>query len=192
MPTTSPSSFDPGWHQRLSGSLNGKQVRQLAAEIGNNQQQFDALMHFWFHGPGRQAFNSAWVVQHCCNHHPDLFLPHADAVIAHFNKLAHHTTRRIAFRSLALVDVYQLEQSGTLVDMCFTMLYDPNQEASFHYHTINILWRLCSHEPELIPEFRLALERVQQYGTAGTQSRVKAVLKEMDQGKKGGLWRNLP
>jgi len=145
--------------------------------IGGNQELFDELMTHFYSNEYRVTQRAAWIMTHCVDKYPFLINPHLEGLVANLEQpKLHDAVKRNTVRLLQGVDLPE-ELMGRVVDICFKFLLDLKEPAAIRIFSMQVLYNICTKEPELADELRIVIEEFMPHGTAGFRSRGKKILK---------------
>jgi hypothetical protein len=164
------------------------QTMRIVQRIGDDQEAFDELMQLFFHDENRVVQRAAWAVSYCLEEHPEwtaLYLPQLLKNL--HGPVPHDAVKRNTVRALQHIEI-PTELAGEAADILFRFVADPKEPVAVRCFSINTLFNLCKHEPDLLEELRLTIEDIQDNDTTpGLRSRCNRTLKDMEKLKKSGI-----
>jgi len=147
--------------------------------IGDNQALFDKLMTHFFSNEYRVTQRAAWIMTHCTEKRPHLIKPYLAKMVNNLkDEKIHVAVKRNTIRLLQKIAIPE-ELMGTVADLCFNFLANPNETVAVRIFSMSILGEFCKKEPDLAGELRIIIEEFMPHGTAGFRSRGKKTLKAL-------------
>lgn len=160
---------------------NSKQnVKFIVEYIGNDPTRFDELIQLFFYNEIRVAQRASWALGMCGERYPELVKPYLTEMVQHLKKPKHNAVRRNIVRIFQFIEIPE-ELLGETVDICFSLLNDPQEAIANRVFSMTVLYNACLREPLLADELRATIEIHYEDGSAGFKSRGRKILKQLTQ-----------
>ncbi len=157
-----------------------RQTVAIARWVGHDATRFGQLMRAFLKGDHRVTQRSAWMVNECVVHRPELARPWLPQMLRKMQEPGIHVAvpRNIMkiFESVELPKNLQ----GEVVTLCFDYLMNPSAPTAIHAYAMGILLHISREEPDLRNEMRAVIERLVPVGSAGVAARARRVLSRLD------------
>ncbi len=150
-------------------------VLRLARHIGNDPDQFKALMDVFFGGSYRLTQRAAAVMNCCAETHPGLIEPYLGRLVAYCRGPVPDAVKRNAMRLLQFVEVPEALE-GELADLCFSLLDNAREAVATKVYAMTVAQHLCRRHPDLRGELVFLIETQWPYQSAAFRSRSRKVL----------------
>lgn len=170
-----PTDFKSRLKALLLSEHSREMAERIAAEIGDNQAHFDALVALISESEYRVIQRAAWPMWMACDKHPFLIRPHMHALIQKLFEPAHDALHRNIVRILQDVEIPKEEQ-GRLAEACFQFLYNMETPIAIKAFSMTVLHNICKEEPDLAPELCMYIEDRMPFESAAFKSRGKKIL----------------
>lgn len=126
------------------------------------------------------SMRAARVIQFCCEANPEMLYPFLDEVMEKFPDSRIEGVRRGFLKVFSEnMDLHLLKETGKLLNICFNCLLDVSQPYAIRIYAMEVIFRFCHLEPELIPELRSTLEFILPEAPPSIQSRGRRILKKL-------------
>ncbi len=141
---------------------------------------FRHALDLCWEAPYPVSMRAARVVQFCCETNPEIIYPYLDEVMEKFPNSRIEGVRRGMLKVFSEnIDLHLLKETGLLLNICFNSLLDVSQPYAVRIYAMEVIYRFCSLEPELIPELRSSLEFILPEAPPSIQSRGRRILKKL-------------
>ena len=154
------------------------QAQRIAQYIGDDADRFSELIKLIMTEEYRIVQRASWVLRHCFELKPELVLPHLDAMVKKLREPSHDAYRRNTLAILSEIDIPE-HLMGDLADLCFSWLESREIPVAIRVHSMEVLYQICQHEPELAGELVMLIEMYLPHESAGFVSRGRKVLKKL-------------
>lgn len=152
-----------------------QQAVRIAAYIGNDSERFAELISIVQEEEYRLVQRAAWVVRHCFDKHPELIEPHLDALVKQLRRPNQDAFRRNVLAILADIRIPK-RHIEELADLCFEFLASRKEPVAIRAHSMEVLYQVCEHEPELGNELKLLIEEFMPHESVGFKSKGKKII----------------
>lgn len=152
-----------------------RQAVRIAKYVGNDAERFAELIHIIQTEEYRFVQRGSWVVRHCFDEHPELIEPHLDALVEQLRRPNQDAFRRNVLAILASIKIPK-RHIEVLADLCFGFLASRKEPVAIRAHSMEVLYQVCTHEPELSNELKLLIEEFMPHETAGFKSKGKKII----------------
>jgi hypothetical protein len=150
------------------------------AKLGNNEQNFSALLHFIISDKGKYAARASRVLYMLSEAYPELVLPFLATIVDHL-KIDNTSVYRSFLRILSYnVPKLSEDQFGLVMDDSFNTLLNPKAEVAHKLYSIHILYEMYKIEPLIKEELKLSIEANMEYGSSGIKNIGKRILKKLN------------
>ncbi|MFK7934473.1 MAG: hypothetical protein AB8G22_13260 [Saprospiraceae bacterium] len=146
--------------------------------IDDNKTRFGELMDIFLNGNLREVQRASWVVSVSGKNYPKLVLPYLPDMVNKLKHPQHNAVRRNVVRLFQYMDLPE-SILGEVVDICFTLLNDPQEAIANRAFSMTVLYNACLREPLLADELKATIEMHMEEGSAGFKSRGKKILKQL-------------
>lgn len=155
------------------------QAIALARWVGHDKNRFKQLMTLFLRGDYRVTQRSAWVMNHCAEHSPELIAPWLEHMLARMQEPGvHEAVPRNVLRICSSIEIPRTLQ-GEVVTICFAYLMNPSSPIAIQVHSMAILVNIARQEPDLKNEVRAVIERLLPRGGPAINARARMVLKKL-------------
>ncbi len=162
-----------------------RQVRRIARWIGNDAHRFKQLMELFLHGDRKITQRSAWIINECYEHSPQLIPPWLNALVIKMQEPGvHDAVPRNVLRILECVEIPK-SLLGTVVTLCFEYLSAVDCGIAVKVYSMSILQKVALREPDLKRELEASIGLMMPYAGPALRARARIVLKKLG-GKKRG------
>lgn len=165
-------------HELITDRSKDNIVR-IATYIGNDQARFKTLIDLFLHGEWRVNQRAIWVMTYCVEKHPTLVMPYLRIML---DKLAqpniHNAIKRNTVKMFAEIEIPG-DLQGAVLDCCFSYLIDMQEAIAVKVFSMQVVFNLSKHEPDLLRELAMVIEDQMPYGSAGFKSRGRRILREI-------------
>ena len=124
------------------------------------------------------SWKAAWVADVVSERRPDLLEPYIDTLITKLGTFKNDSTKRETLRMLARSSLPK-EHLGQLITLCFDWLTSGKEPVAVKMFSMEILYRISQHEPELKKELADSIEWRMQEETPGFRAHGKKLLKQL-------------
>jgi hypothetical protein len=165
----------------LSQRPDKEKVLEIAACIGDDQDQFSQLIDIVIHGEEPVSRYGSWLMNHCMEQHPQLVQPHLAALMEKLSrpKLSEWIVRSTV-KAMAEAGEFPEELQGHALQHCFDYLLDPKTAVAIQVHAMQTAFNISKNEPDLLNELKMVIEERLPYGTAAYKSRGKRIVKAIN------------
>lgn len=126
------------------------------------------------------AQRASRVVSMCFERYPELLPPLKKRILTRIGRLRSVGALRNYLKVFAEVPVYLTPgETGQLAETCFNLLADDKQPVAIRVYSMQVIYNITIHLPDLVPEFRALLEDGLDEGSAGYKSRALKILKKL-------------
>lgn len=125
------------------------------------------------------ARRASWVFHHGGEFFPQHVPPLVPLLLPPLDANRHPAIRRNVVRALQMVDLPE-KQLGPVVSRCFDYLIDPAESVACRAFSVEVLWRACQQESELMPELEETLLAVMDHAKPGLRHRAKRTLRAIE------------
>ncbi|MCC6725975.1 MAG: hypothetical protein IT258_15830 [Saprospiraceae bacterium] len=156
------------------------QTLRIVQRIGDDQTAFDELIQLFFNDEYRVVQRAAWAVSYCLEAHPEWTAHYLPQLLKNLHgPVPHDAVKRNTVRALQHIEI-PAELAGEAADILFRFTTDPREPVAVRCFSINTLFNLCKHEPDLLEELRLTIEDILENDTTpGLRSRCNRTLKDI-------------
>lgn len=151
---------------------------RITTWIGANKERFDLLMELFLSNEYRVTQRAAWVLHFCAENHPEMVAHYLEPLVMNLKNEIHVAVTRNTLRFLQDVEI-PTSLLGHTTQICFELLYKPEQAIAVKVFAMTVLANICVKEPELSNELRLIIEDEMQNGGPAIQSRGRKILKKL-------------
>lgn len=126
----------------------------------------------------QEAMRASWMLSHLYDKKPQLLAEWQPQLVDIGLKTPSDSVRRNLLRiieGLSLDD----QQSGFLFDACLRWMISENYSIAVRANAMQLLYRICCREPELVSEVEQHIRAVLPFGSAGFRSRANIVLNNL-------------
>ena len=163
---------------QLLNHYSKENVQAIVEYIGDDAERYAGLMEIFLYGESREVQRASWVVGKCGNHYPNLAKPYLPAMIEKIKQPQHNAIQRNVLRLFQFIEIPEA-LLGETVDVCFTILNDPQAAIAGRAFSMTVLYNACLREPLLAEELKATIEMHLEEASAGFQSRGKKVLRQL-------------
>lgn len=151
-------------------------AQAIANWIGSSPDRFFQLAKVIISGDYVLAQRAAWVLAHISSENSFLVLPHLKAFLLLLDKPVHDAVKRNIAR---ICDEVQIPASlqGMAADVFFRLLSNPHEAIAIRVFSMQALYNICLHEPDLKNELKLLIEMNMEHGGPAIISRGSKLLK---------------
>ncbi len=149
--------------------------------VGESQDRFDALAGLFFSGESRISQRAAWPLSYCVMAYPAFIRKHIGELVQNMQQPGiHNAVKRNTLRLLQVVEIPE-EFQGTVMDLCFGFITDPQEKAAIKAFSLTVLQNLSELYPEILPEILLVIEERWDTETPAFKARSRRILKLKDE-----------
>lgn len=153
------------------------QTLKITSYIGDDTKRFDQLMGIVLGDDQLLTQRGAWVMSHCTDLCPQLITPYIPQLVDELRKETHIALRRNILRILQNNRIEDEEVVGNLVDICFDILTNNNEEIAVKVFAMTVLFNHIKDIPELTAELKIIIQDQLPYASAGFKSRAKKIMR---------------
>lgn len=175
-----------GLLEELNQTLPKKKVEKLAALGANQHYEVADLLELSFYPRSEIAFRAAWVLEYILEKYPERFLPLLNDFLKLYPEQKNPSCQRHYSKMLAhLLKTGRLNQADDridfdlLVESTFGWLIDEQTPVAVKVHCLEVLFVLKDKSPWILEELKSQIEFLMRHGSAGIQSRGRAILKKI-------------
>ncbi len=164
----------------LSKEHSRKQRDLVVNWIDTDTEKISAAMHVLCHHPYRAVQRVAWVIDGVAEKHPELIVPHLEALMRRLDKKPlPDAVKRNIIRILSFVSLPE-EIHSKAVHTCFEYLSSPSEPIAVRAFAISVLYRLSKIYPEIKTELKELLElELEKLPSPGIKSRAQKTLSQL-------------
>lgn len=166
-------------NQLVKKANNKKTINDIVDFVGDNQEDFDELIHHFISGNTRVAQLVSWAIGDVAEKYPHLVESHHHIFL---KKLAddsvHNSVRRNVVRIYQTVSIPE-EIEGELYEKCINQILDPKEAIAIKVFSMTVCERIAMRYPDLIPELCDAIASQLPNGSAGIKNRGSKILKKL-------------
>lgn len=157
------------------------QSQRIADLVGESKPAFSRLVGIVTGDDLKLSQRGAWAVTCCVEAHPELLPPFLEALIKNLSRPGlHDAVKRNTMKVIAENEIPE-NLAGLAADTAFRILSSPDESIAARVHSMTVLERLCTMEPELSVELHLLIEHQLPFETSpGYRSKARRVLKTLD------------
>jgi hypothetical protein len=153
-----------------------RQTMAIVRYVGNDPERFRELMAIFLGGEYRPTQRSAWAVNYCAEHYPELVKPYLSKLIGLLEKSdGHDAIRRNVARLLQFVEI-PARLRGRVYAACYELVDDTKQPVAVRVFALTVAAGLARDEPDLMSELHLLCDKYLPTASAGFKSRARRVL----------------
>ena len=166
--------------QQLQQKYSKEIFGTLVAEIGNNVEKFDQLIHIFFNSGThvRLASHASWILSNCVKNHPSLLEPYMEQIIDFIESPIHETAKRNMIRAWQFISIEEKYQ-GRVLNICFDYLNKKETSIACRVYSLVLVANLTKHFPELKNELILIIEDQLPYQSPAFISTGKKILTKL-------------
>ena len=161
----------------LMQQLSRRHMDNVAHCIGDNKEEFKALMMIVLHGKEPLVQRAAWAMDVCLEKHPDLLLPYIDALIEALARITNNSVKRQVVKALASREIPEIYK-GQVVDICFCWVQSSDVPVAIKVHCMQILANITEQYPELATELQTVINEQIPRNSVGFSTRWKKILRK--------------
>ena len=129
---------------------------------------------------GVMALRTSNVLALIADSKPELLAPYLESIIKAFPELEHHSVKRAFTRIVSRYPLIEDEDLlSILTNHCFDWLNDADETIAIRVYSMEILSKVCSIYPDIIPELKQTIELHYDDGSAGFKAHSIKVLKKL-------------
>lgn len=167
--------------QKLVDDRSKAHIVSLAEWVVKDPSRVKTLLELYLDDEDLVSQRAAWVMAHCSDTHPELFEPYVSDLFDQIRSQRHPGIRRNATRVLAKMNLPE-KYWGQAVDICMDRIADVQEPVAIRRFSMEVVWNICQHIPEIGEELRLILEDGMEYGSPGFKSYGNKLLKKLNKG----------
>lgn len=169
-------------HSALCVHISQFSANQLAWEIAQDNELFQALHSIAMTDDSLAANRALWVCEKLSEKYPGLFVPCYDDLTDRLLASSNDTARRLLLSILFNLPV-PTPLPIHLLNYCFDHLLNPKDSIAVQALCIKLAYQLCRQQPELQQELQVILENADAtLYSPGVQSAIRSTLRKL-QGK---------
>lgn len=156
-----------------------KNVDRVIRAVGDDQQQFDALMKVFLGNDAELARRAAWPLSYIVQSHPALVRKWFPKLLDNLDKADQHPAiYRNTFRFLQEIN-FPPRYASRILDTAYRYALNAALPGAIRAFALSTAWNVVSKYPELGPELRLVAEQVITEESKAMKSRGKQVLRRL-------------
>ncbi len=162
--------------QTLLSEHSKAQTNAIIKWVGNSQERFDALFHFFLTEEYRVVQRAAWPLSYCVIKHPHLIEKHFKELInyLHAPKIS-NAVKRNTVRLLQHIEIPE-RFHGDVMNICFDYIASPLEAAAVKAFALTILQNLTQYYLEIKDEVKIIIEDRWEVESPAFRSRAKKFL----------------
>lgn len=151
----------------LAATLN------IASWIEAHPEQIGELMRLYFDDDPELARRAAWAAGTLAKRVPGLFTGFLPDILAHLERPGLHDA--IVRNGMKIFEMCGIPETlrGRAASSFFRIVSDPGKAVAIRCYALTALAGICMHEPELIRELELILDKCSPDASAGLRSRIR-------------------
>lgn len=155
-------------------------VGEIVTEaVGNNLQHFKEVMDIALNDIPKISSRAGRVVLLCSIKYPDLLISVLDEVIGKIPELKNHGALRTLLKVLTTIDISDHKHLSILLENCFKFLTDNDYPVAIKIYSMEILFRICTIEPDLKYELISVIEDQVPKNSNSFKAKARHILKEL-------------
>lgn len=148
--------------------------------VGNDQAAFDVVFDLCINRPYPVNMRAARVLALSSEKHPELIIPYLGMITGLIiSKTTGGVKRGLMKIIIDCVDINDIPDSGLLVDHCFKLILDSEQEYALRVYAMEIVFKTCRIVPDLKFELRQTLEMIEEDSPPSIRARAGMILKKL-------------
>ncbi len=153
----------------------------VVANIGNDQKLFDEAVSVMIKDKHPVSMRAARVVYFVSHKHPEMIKPHFENLLPIISNTKIDGVKRCILAILFETPIYISEdQLGELTDICFGYVGDEKEPIAVRAQSIDILLKIASKYPEIIPELKAILENIMPETSSGLKNKCKKTIETLN------------
>lgn len=151
----------------------------IAATVLLNPSDFEILFQYVFDKDTKVAWRAAWACHKISEKQPQLFTKsHITQLIQHVLENQHDGVLRGCLSVLNQLDFYS-EIHVAFINICYERMLSPHYSIAVQALSMKLLHKICTYEPELLPELLTYLRHIDVNGySKGFQSVRNKILRQ--------------
>ncbi len=154
---------------------SGRQSEALATKLGNNHHLVPEMVNFICNSNPQVAWRASWVLNKVADKEPVILLPYHPKLVEILKVTTSNGVRRHLTNILGSYPSTACED-GVLVDLCLKWITDLKIPVAVKANSMLLMQHICKVYPELIPEFKGAIEIGLESASPGYKSRARKVI----------------
>jgi hypothetical protein len=155
-------------------------AEMMVVAVGGDPENFHVLYELAFSEKYPMNMRCANVCRHCCELNPELIFPYLDELP---EKIEQNTTDGVK-RSFLKIYASRLSENDfrnldKLTDLCFQYISDVRQALAVRAYCMDIAYKLCLLEPDLMNELLSIAYFEQESPFAAMQSKAHSIIKKL-------------
>ncbi|PLX12226.1 MAG: hypothetical protein C0594_02680 [Marinilabiliales bacterium] len=165
-------------HNQIHSELSKKNTEYIAELALQNKDIFNNLWELFIDADYETRRRSLWILEKCCKKKNSLLQPKVTIIITKLLNAEDDWHQRIL---LSIIKQLQLPYAmlGKLYDLCIQMIKNEKTATGIKSNAIEILAKIASKEPDLIPEIILYIEDNIAFASSGMKHRATKVIKQL-------------
>lgn len=162
----------------FSQSLSRREIDFFAQQLAEEVLPMDEVLHLLDEKEGREAWHAAWILQCFFEKHPERLSSHIlNLLTEKAIETEGESLRRLALNIIAGAD-FPDKLPVNLINSCFDWMLSAETSIAVKSASIRYLFKVCKHEPDLLPELKLCVQQLlETTDTGAIRSAAKKVLK---------------
>jgi len=165
----------------VNNMMGMKEAEWVAASAIDNPAIFLKLFEYSLSTDKRLAFRASWTLTKVCDRFPEIIYPYLEQIVENLSKINNESSLRSFLRIISLSELEKISsrKQGLLADFCFSALNSGFSAIAVKAYSMEILYKLSLVYPELANELSTSIGMLMQDGSAGINSRGRAILKKL-------------
>jgi len=163
--------------EALSLEHSKTQALRIAEFIGDDPKKFGELMKIFFAGEYRPAQRAAYVFMFSVEKHPGLVKPYLKKLVAQLQcGNVHDAIKRNVVRFLQFIEIPK-NLEGKIYSHCIDLIDNPQEPVAVRAFALTVATRIGKHEPALVEELCLTIDKHLQHTSVAFRQRAKEILR---------------
>lgn len=165
----------------VNNMMGMKEAEWVAASAIDNPAIFLKLFEYSLSTDKRLAFRASWTLTKVCDRFPEIIYPYLEQIVENLSKIDNESSLRSFLRIISLSELEKISsrKQGLLADFCFSALNSGFSAIAVKAYSMEILYKLSLVYPELANELSTSIGMLMEDGSAGINSRGRAILKKL-------------
>jgi hypothetical protein len=144
---------------KISSKAN---IDKLIVAISNGEENVEELMQFAYDETKDNSWRAVWAISHLAEKQPELVSNYCKEIILMLPSFK--SERHIGSFIHTLIKINpDVDEIGLLFDVCIEQLKKEKQSMYVKYYALQMLEKICIKETELIDEFLLILDEIENF-----------------------------
>lgn len=157
-----------------------RQVKKMAAWIGNDEDRFRQFLYIFLHDEYRVVQRISWVLSEVAENHPNLVEKNMGVILKRLDdKNIHVAVKRNVIRILQFLNIPE-KYHAKVFNHCINYMSDPNETIAVRCFSMTVASKITEIYPELAGEVFETINFSLKNSTAGLKARSKMVLKQLN------------